>query len=380
MENRNQCIRILQVVDRLEWNSGVSSVVMNYYNYIDTSEVIFDFLTHGKTDEQTRKQIEQKGSRIYEMPSLTAGNMPTYYRSLEAFYKEHAKDYPIIHGHIPNAAWFYLGLAKKYQVPVRILHSHSSIAAEKPLRSIRNKILISFGKRKANQYFACSKVAAQYMFGDRAVASGKVKIIYNAIDVERFAYKPEERNAVREELGLSDNYVVGHVGRFTTNKNQGFLVDLLKEIKDESVVLVLVGAGETQEAVKQKVTEVGLEKRVRFLGIRSDVERILQAMDVFLLPSYHEGLPVSCVEAQVSGLKCLISSRVTKETDITNQCEFLDIQDKQAWIDYLRKQIEEGSGAERITGISERFDIRKESKQLIRLYQNLLGYRSGKDE
>lgn len=380
MENENQCIRILQVVDRLGWNSGVSSVVMNYFNHVDTSEVIFDFLTHGKTDEQTRKKIEEKGSRIYEMPSLSAGNMLVYHRKLEVFFREHAKEYHIIHGHIPNAAWFYLGLAKKYQVPVRILHSHSSIAAEKPLRGIRNKILIFFGKRKANQYFACSQVAAQYMFGNKAVMSDKVKIIYNAIDVERFAYKPEERGIVREELGLSNKYVIGHVGRFTINKNQLFLIDLLKEIEDETVVLLLVGAGETQEKVRQKATEAGVEKKVWFLGVRDDVERILQAMDVFLLPSYHEGLPVSCVEAQVSGLKCLISDRITKETAITDQCEFLDINDKQAWVDCLKKQVWKDSRAERTTGIGEQFDIRKESKKLVRLYQDLLGYWSKNDE
>lgn len=369
---KKKCIRVLQVIDRLELNSGVSSVVMNYYNHMDKSDIIFDFLVHGSTDNVIRKNIESKGSRIYEMPRLCAKNILMYYKKLNLFFKEKASDYDIIHGHIPNAAVFYLGLAKKYNVSVRIIHSHSSIASENVLKRFRNRVLINLGIKQANCYFACSNSAALYMYGKKMNSSKKVRIIYNAIDTDRFAYNEDLREKVRKNLGIENRFVLGHVGRFTSNKNQEFLIDLIKDLDDERVLLLLIGDGEKSEIIKKKVKKYQLYDQVVFLGIRDDVEIFLQAMDLFLLPSYHEGLPVSCIEAQFSGLNCLISDSVTKETDISGNCYYLDIGDRQSWLKCIKTYMNNCENMKRKVCNTNQFNIENETIKLLNLYKQLL--------
>jgi len=181
---------------------------------------------------------------------------------------------------------------------------------------MRHKIL-----KYSTDLFGCSKEACEFLFGERCFNDNRVRIINNGIETENFVFNEEIRVKMREELGIKDStIVVGHVGRFSYPKNHDFLIDIFKKVneKNRNTLLLLVGDGNLREAIERKVEYLGLSNRVIFAGIRSDVADVLQAMDIFVFPSLYEGLPVTLVEAQASGLPCVISDNITKQVQITD--------------------------------------------------------------
>ena len=209
-----------------------------------------------------------------------------------------------------------LKAAKKHGVPVRIAHSHSS----RQDRDLKYPLKLLFKRSipgQATQLFACGKEAGKWMFG-----TDDFRVLNNAIDAERYRFDPEVRQEVRRELGIpADAPVAGHVGRFMAPKNHGFLLRIFAELPDHARLL-LVGDGELLAENERLAEELGVRDRVIFAGLRSDVDRMLQAMDVFVFPSLYEGLPLSVIEAQAAGLPCLISDKVPiecKKTDLVTQ-------------------------------------------------------------
>lgn len=177
-------------------------------------------------------------------------------------------------------------------------------------------ILRPFARVFANRYLACSQLAAVWMYGKDLADSGKVTVINNAIDLSKYAFHPEKRKTLRKALGLGDEFVVGHVGRFMFQKNHAFLLDAFAAAlkKKPHMVLLLIGDGTLRPKMEEKVQQLGIGAQVKFLGLRSDVQDLYNAMDLFVLPSHYEGLPVVGVEAQANGLSCLFSTAVTRET------------------------------------------------------------------
>lgn len=322
-------IRVAQVVGKMV-GGGVEAVVMNYYRHIDRSKVQFDFLVDADSTLVPREEIESLGGRIFEIPPYQ--HVFEYQRELQRLFKQ--EGWKIVHSHINALSVFPLRAAKKAGVPVRIAHSHSTSGKGEYAKNALKSVLKTQSNRYPTHRFACSKFAGEWLFGKAA----HFEVVYNAIDLDRFRFNVEARAEARADLGLVGNqFAIGHVGRFTAQKNHAFLIDVFTEVakRRDDAVLLLVGTGEAEASVKALVDERGLTDRVKFLGQRSDVNRLYQAFDAFVLPSLYEGLGLVGVEAQVSGLPCLLSDAITREVDVTGECRFLPIEEKLNWINVL---------------------------------------------
>lgn len=328
----DQPIRVLNIVGEMS-PGGIETLIMNIYRNIDRTKVQFDFLQHEPSYEGSfNDEIESMGGRIYKMPVLKTLTKTYYWklfeyqRELKKFFIEHP-EYHIIHGHMTNTAAIYMPIAKKYgNVSCFIAHSHltqSRPGLSGKITDILHKPIPKF----ATDYFACSEMAAKWIFPEDAIKSGKVKIIKNGVDPKKFYFDYNKSIEIKKKFGLENKIVIGNVARFKTEKNHTFQIDIMKEIVKirSDVVLMLVGDGELRQQIEKKVKLLHLENNVIFLGVRSDVPDLMQAMDLFLLPSLYEGLPVVGVEAQAAGLPVITSTGVTTETDITGNVDFLDL-------------------------------------------------------
>lgn len=303
-------IRVLHVVTYMG-RGGLETMLMNYYRHIDRSKVQFDFLVHREFEADYDEEIKSLGGRIYHVSRLVPWSR-RYKAELRRFFRSHP-EYKIVHVHQDCLSSVALQCAKDCGVPVRIAHSHSSSA----VKNIKYPIKLYYMKkipRFATDLFACGKQAGDWMFSGK-----KYQIIRNAIDTEKYLYTTTVNKSVREELGLLGKIVIGHVGNFTPAKNHIFLLEIFKEIlkKSPDSKLLLVGGGDGLITAKEKAESMGIADNVVFTGIRSDVNRLMQAMDVFVFPSLYEGLPVTMIEAQASGMQCIISDRVSKECIVT---------------------------------------------------------------
>lgn len=303
-------IRVLHIVTTMN-RGGLETMLMNYYRHIDRTKVQFDFLVHRDVEADYDQEITQLGGKIYHVSRLVPWSKK-YQRELKSFFKQHP-EYKIVHVHQDCLSSVALKCAKACGVSVRIAHSHSSSA----VKNIKYPIKIHYMKqipKYATHMFACGKQAGDWMFSFNQYA-----IVRNAIDIERYRYLLDVDKKVRDEWQLGDHLVIGHVGNFTEAKNHKFLLEVFQEIlkRVPEARLLLVGGGERQEVFMKKVNDLGIQKNVIFTGVRSDVNELLQAMNVFVFPSLYEGLPVTLVEAQTSGLPCVISDRISDECIIS---------------------------------------------------------------
>lgn len=303
-------IRVLQVVTYMG-RGGLETMLMNYYRHIDRSKVQFDFLVHRDFEADYDKEIQSLGGKIYHVSRLVPWSS-SYRGELKSFFREHP-EYQIVHVHQDCLSSVALQCAEECGIPVRIAHSHSSSA----VKNIKYPIKLYYMKqipRYATYLFACGKQAGDWMFN-----GNKYEIIRNAIDTERYQYSTNNESQVRRELGVSENVVIGHVGNFTPAKNHAFLLDVFLEIVkvEPKARLLLIGGGEGLHLIQEKAKNMGIYDKVIFTGIRSDVDKLLQAMNAFVFPSLYEGLPVTMIEAQATGLPCVISDHVSKECIVT---------------------------------------------------------------
>lgn len=314
-------IRVLQCVNNMH-RAGLETMLMNYYRNIDRTRMQFDFLTHRPFRSDYDDEIEALGGKIYHAPRLTPQNYPSYFAYMKDLFAEHP-EYKIIHSHIDSMSYLPLLAAKKAGVRVRIAHSHSTgidLDFKYPLKQYfryrMNKV--------ATHCFACGTEAGKFLFRGR-----EFSVIPNAVDAAQYFYDETIRARKRKELGVSHQLVIGHVGRMTYPKNHEFLLCLFAEILKfrSDALLILVGTGEKEADLKRKVSELHIDSSVRFLGNRSDVAELYQAMDVFLLPSHFEGIPLVGIEAQFAGLPCLFSHGVPKEVCFSKACRFRELSD-----------------------------------------------------
>ncbi|MBI9065664.1 MAG: glycosyltransferase family 1 protein [Salinivirgaceae bacterium] len=321
----NEPIRILQVLAGMN-RGGSEAFIMNVYRNIDRSKVQFDFILYRKEECDFNEEIRQLGGRIFWVPRYTGKNHFKFKNAWNKFFKEHS-EYKIIHGHVRSAASIYLSIARKYGLRT-IAHSHSTSSRGNILEQLGKKILQYPIRKIADHLFACSEKAGKWLFGKNR----NFKVINNAIEVDKYIFEKSVRAAKRDELKIKDKFVIGHIGTFTHPKNHSFLIDVFKEIhkKYSNAVLLLIGKGELQSIIEKKVNYLGLTENVIFTGVRADIPELLQAMDVFVFPSLFEGLPVTLIEAQASGLKCVVSDSITKEVGITDCLEFVSLKDSPA--------------------------------------------------
>ena len=363
-------IRVVHVIGKMI-GGGVEQVAMNYYSHVDHDRVQFDFII---TDDSTvvdenKKIIEALGGRLFVVPAYR--RLRTFEDSLYALFAEHP-EWRIVHSHMNSLSVFVLKQAKRAGIPVRIAHSHSTSGKGEYAKNAVKALLKTQANRYPTERFACSRYAGEWLFGKGA----DFEVVYNAIDLRRFSFNAEARAKARADLGLvGGQFAVGHVGRFTAQKNHAFLIDVFEQVarRREDAVLLLVGTGEAEACVESSVAERGLTDRVRFLGQRTDMPDMYAAFDAFVLPSLYEGLGLVGVEAQRSGLPCLLSDAITREVDVTGECRFLPIDNPAVWADAICS-LKVRSDAGRVAVNDEAFaeyDIEKNSERLTQKYVDL---------
>ena len=364
-EKQEKPIIVAQVMGK--WvGGGVESVIMNYYRHLDHSKVQFDFICDEDSTRIPYDEIKKLGGRVFLIPKYQ--NLPKYLKALGKLLKEN--QYRIVHSNINTLSVFPLYAAKKAGVPVRISHSHSTSNPKEWKRNLIKNILRPFSKRYATDFFTCSEVAGRYLFGNKAFNQGEVKIIHNAIDVDKFKFDEVARKKLRQEFGIKDSTVViGHVGRFVQQKNHTFLVDVFKEYheKNPDSKLLLVGSGPLEDEIKKRVEKLGLKDSVLFLGQRDDINKLYSVMDVFCLPSLYEGLPVVGVEAQAAGLPTIFSNGVSSEAIISKNAKIVAVQEVEAYIKKI-DEVTQNNKQRMSAAISENMSIKKEAIKLEKLY------------
>ncbi len=332
-----KAIRVAQVLNRMD-SGGIEAVVMNYYRHMDRSQVQFDFYFTEDSLFPQREELERLGAGIYKIPAYT--KVFSYQRALRQAFRQ--KRYSIVHAHLSTMSIFPLFSAWLAGVPVRICHNHSTANWGEGGKTLQKYALRPFNKIFANRWFACGEKAGRWMYGDRAFDSGRVFVLPNAIDGEKFAYDPAARQELRRELGIPESaFVVGHVGRFTYAKNHPFLIEVFQRLLEvrPDACLLLVGEGEMEEKIRALVAEKNLLRRVIFTGVRQDVNKLYSAMDVFCLPSHYEGFALVAVEAQASGLPCICSNQVSGEIDLSEDVTHISTEkgDLPAWIRQIQR-------------------------------------------
>ena len=365
-------IRVLHVIGIMN-RGGAETMIMNLYRHIDRSKVQFDFLENSSEPAVFDEEILSLGGRIFRCPHYNGKNHFTYVKWWNDFFKAHPKEYPIVHGHLGSTASIYLSVAKKYGA-YAIAHSHSS-GTDHSLHANLYQIMSYNTRNVADYFFACSEAAGKERFGIKVVSGDHYAVLNNAIDVNRFSYNPSVRNAVRDELGIGQiQLVVGHIGRYTKEKNHEFILKIFSELKkmDSNARLLMVGDGTLRTHIMQMAEQASLSSDVIFTGVRSDVERLVQAMDVFVLPSLYEGLPVTMVEAQTAGLPCIISDKVPSECILTEG--LVDIMtlsaSPEAWAEKILAKRAIPRTDRRAEIAAHGFDITTEAVKLQEFYLN----------
>lgn len=270
-------------------DGGVESVVMNYYRNIDKSKVQFHFICDEDSTDIPYDEIEKLGGKVIVVPPYQ--KLFKYQKELYKIFKEN--NYKIVHSHINALSVFPLRIAKKAGVPIRIAHSHSTSNKKEWKKNIVKNILRPFSKLYANKFFACTKHAGEWLFGKKIIERKELNVINNAIDLKKFEFNEKTREDLRKELGIKeDTLIIGHVGRFMKQKNHEFLIEVFKELikKNDNSILMLIGQGPLLNDMKQKVRDLKIEDKVKFMGQVTDVEKYYNIMDVFLFPSIYEGL------------------------------------------------------------------------------------------
>lgn len=322
-------IRVLNIIGSMH-RGGAETFLINVYRHIDKEKVQFDFLLYSAERENTYiDEIEQMGGRVYLLPTKKEGFLKSLL-TIRQVVKEN--DYKIVwrHTNTPFKA-IDLIMAKWGGAEHTILHSHS--ANVRGLVKISGKITRELFLQFVTERYACGVEAGKWMYGKKTY-----QIVKNGIDINKYRYHIDVRQKYREEFGLLDSLVVGHVGRFEKVKNHEFLLKLLKKliIENKKIVMVFVGEGPLMSEIHEKAVEFGLEKNIRFLGIRSDIPELLQMMDVFVLPSLWEGVPVTLVEAQAAGLPCVVSGNVPTEVKILSSMKFVGLEETiETWSDCI---------------------------------------------
>ncbi|MBQ6185623.1 MAG: glycosyltransferase family 1 protein [Bacteroidales bacterium] len=365
-------IRVLHILHSMN-RGGAENAIMNYYRHIDRDKVQFDFLLTASGKCHFEDEILGLGGRVFRIPLLKILNPFSYVKALSGFFRDHP-EYRIVHSHTSSKSFVPLLIAKRAGIKVRISHSHNSKSEEGIRGRIRNAMKLPL-LWVATDYCACGEEAAKWLYGDKVFESGKVHIVPNVIDACIFSFSQETRANMRSFLGISEStFVIGNVARFFHQKNHDFIVSVFDSLHKKYVdsKLLLVGDGELREEIENKVRDLGIDDSVIFVGSVPNVADYEQAMDVFLLPSFNEGIPLSLIEAQVAGLCCFASEGVPRESDKTGLVSFLPLE---KGADYWASRVLECHGDPRTSRVDDivksGYDAPTSARCLQAFYQDL---------
>jgi len=350
---------------------GIESFMMNYYRHFDRTKIQIDFVVHGFEKSYYDEEIKELGGNLYHVPIKSID-----YKGNVIALKEIicSKKYNIIHSHMDAMSFIPLKIAKQAKVPYRIAHSHNTNhLTNNSLKILFNEYARFSLRKQATHFFACSNQAGKWLFGN-TLFEKKGMVINNAIETKNFLFDLDIRNKIRIDLDIKDKFVIGHVGRFDYQKNHVFLIEIFQEVLKikENALLVLVGEGHLQKDIKKKVNDLGLNDKIIFLGSRSDVNQLLNAFDVFLLPSQFEGLGIALIESQTNGLPTFVSNAVPKDVAITNLISFKPLDNAREWVyDILEAKRDFYTDMD-IEITRKGYDIVSEAKKLEDFYSKLM--------
>lgn len=331
MENEKP-IRVLQVLTAMN-RAGTETMLMNLYRAVDRSRIQFDFAVSTTNHCDYDDEIEALGGSIIHYPLYTGKNHIAYKKWWNTFFDEHP-EYKIVHGHIGSTASIYLKIAKKHGC-FTIAHSHNT-GSGFGLKKVLYKAYSYSTRHIADYFIGCSTEALIARYGKNVADNhDKSIVLNNGIDVAKYAASEGIRREVCSELGLStDELIVGTVGRLTPPKNPLFILDIIGELYIEypKFKFLWAGTGEMKDEIENIIAEKGLQEKVILLGVRTDIPRILQAFNIFILPSKFEGLPVIGVEVQAAGVPMLCSDKVSPEVIMSKCCKFLPIDTVDPWV------------------------------------------------
>lgn len=368
-------IRILLMTTRMD-DGGAERYLFEHLSHMNKKNMSFDYyLLYSVESQEMKRKYENMGVRIFERHLIENGGKGCiqYLKDMECFYNEQEK-YDVIHvnGMVPILQMCAMYIAKKNNIKIRIVHSHSAPPNKVNMASLFNLMAKQGTNRYATNLFACSKKAGISKYGKRGVVSSKFRIMKNGIDTEKFRFSDERRREVRKQHGWVNKFIIMNVGRLSKEKNQVFLLDLCTEMTKEvdNIKFIFVGEGDERSCLEEIVMKKGISQYVEFMGNRTDVNDLLQGADVFCLPSFFEGFPFVGLEAQCEGLRCIVSNNVPKAIDCTGIISFLPIDnnsddwvsailecDTKFRIDYSELVKEKG------------YDIRDTASELKKIYE-----------
>lgn len=363
--NRESPVRVLNIISNLK-RGGTEQCVMNYYRNMNRSKVQYDFLVLSEENGVYEEEILEMGGRVYKIPAFLSNPIKNYIK-MHAFFKTHR--YAIVEIHAPSPKRYRYGLAAKRHGAERVIyHVHNN-------SNKKRHWFHFYAARKLNECcdykFACSRQAGKYVY-----CNNDFKIIHNAINLGKYTFRAEARIALRQSMSLENKFIIGHVGRMCKQKNQGFLLKVLAEVCkiDPNAVLLLVGDGDKRPELETQVQELRLENNVIFTGVRTDIEDLLQIMDVFVFPSLWEGLGIVAVEAQAAGLPCIFADTISQEVNLSDNTRYLSLNDTHAlWAEEILhfKNVPRKGNLDRIKEAN--YDILEQAQALAAFYQNIGG-------
>lgn len=367
-------VRVLHSVSNMD-RAGLETMLMNYYRHIDRDLVQFDFLANKPKPGAYEDEVRELGGRIFVSPGFNPIKLPKY----RAYMKKLFEDNPeiqIVHAHNGALAYYALREAQRNGIKHRIAHSHNSklnLDMKWPIKQYCRHNL----KNVATDLWGCGELAVQFYFGKKVVDEHQYVLIKNAIEEERFIYNEQIRKQMRMKYNLEDKFVVGHVGRFMLQKNHVFLVEVFEQVykRNPNAVLLLIGEGELQDEIKKDIMKRGLGDAVVFTGSIPNVNEMYQAMDVFVLPSLYEGLPVVGVEAQAAGVRSIFSDTITREIGITDLAQFVPLTKRpEQWAEIILSNVGHCDHIDMSDEIKKSgYSIHTEAKKMEKMYLDILG-------
>ena len=347
---------------------GAETFLMKVYRNIDKEHYQMDFCINVKEKCFYEDEILSMGGKIYRIPSKSE-NLKEFKKQLTEIIKSNGYDNVL---RITSSAMGFMDLKIAKKAGAKVCCARSSNASDGD--SLKSKVMHRVGRALYNKYVdvkvAPSDLAARYTFTDKAYESGKVDIIHNGVDLDIFKFYPEERAKKRTELGIDEGIrVVGHVGRFDEQKNHTFLIDIFAKMleKDKDLKLLLVGKGKLQDQVRAKASELGIDGKIIFAGVRSDVPHLLSAMDVFVFPSFYEGMPNTVIEAQATGLPCIIADTITREADITGIVKYMPLGNAENWAEEALAAIDPQRADTKESFVKNKYDIQSVADEFVRI-------------
>lgn len=363
--------RLLCILSNMN-SGGAETFLMKLYRKLDRTKYQMDFCINTNDECFYSKEIRELGGKIHCIPTKSE-NVNEFKKQLTKVIKEN--DYKYVLRITSNAAGFMdLKIAKK--AGAKICSARSSNSSDGA--SFIVKVIHCLGRLLYGKYvdvrFAPSDLAAEYTFGKKAVKKGKVSFLHNAVDLDVYNYSKNARENIRKEFDLEDRVVIGHIGRFMQQKNHSFLLDIFNKIKEKesnSVLLLVGGNGDLEPQIRQKIADLNLQDSVIFAGVRSDIPQLLSAMDVFVMPSFFEGMPNTVIEAQATGLPCIIADTITKEANITGLVQYLPLSDStEKWAEKALDAVSDERKDTKQNFIDNKYDIESVVNEFVKLVFN----------